>query len=104
MAQFRDFQCPGSSGNLPGKPLRLVLDFQDTTLVSRSFDVPVNLGPIARWRAGQHSPSVTRIVLELTEPVAPCLWRNGPADMYCPSSRDRGGGRRLPAGPAGSRG
>lgn len=50
-------------------PLRLVLDFQDTTFMLRSFDVPVNLGPIVRWRVGQHSSSVTRVVLELTEPL-----------------------------------
>ena len=37
-------------------PLRLVLDFQDTTLLTRSFDTPVDLGPIVRWRVGQHSP------------------------------------------------
>lgn len=65
-------------------PLRLVLDFQDTTLVSRSFDVPVNLGPIARWRAGQHSPSVTRIVLELTEPVAPLPVEERPRGYVLP--------------------
>lgn len=51
-------------------PLRLVLDFQDTTLMVRSFDVPVSVGPIVRFRAGQHSPQVTRVVLELTEPLA----------------------------------
>lgn len=51
-------------------PLRLVLDFQDTTLLTRSFDTPVNLGPIVRWRVGQHSPAVTRVVLELAEPLA----------------------------------
>ncbi|HPT83687.1 MAG TPA: N-acetylmuramoyl-L-alanine amidase family protein [Limnochordia bacterium] len=51
-------------------PLRLVLDFQDTTLMTRSFDLTVNLGPVVRFRAGQHSPSVTRVVLELSEPLA----------------------------------
>lgn len=52
-------------------PLRLVLDFQDTTLMTRSFDIPVDLDSVVRFRVGQHSPRVTRVVLELTEAIAP---------------------------------
>lgn len=52
-------------------PLRLVLDVQETTLMIRSFDRPINQGRIARLRASQHTPSVTRIVLQVTEPMAP---------------------------------
>lgn len=58
-------------------PLRLVLDFQDTTLMSRSFDVPVDLDPAIRLRVGQHSSTVTRVVLELKEPLAPLPLEEG---------------------------
>lgn len=52
-------------------PLRLVLDVQETTLMIPSFDRPINQGRIARLRVSQHTPSVTRIVLQVTEPMAP---------------------------------
>lgn len=38
--------------------------------MTRSFDVPVQLNPVVRLRVGQHSPTVTRVVLELKEPMA----------------------------------
>ena len=53
------------------EPLRLVLDLQETTLMIRSFDRVINQGRIARFRVSQHTPSVTRVVLQVTEPVAP---------------------------------
>lgn len=52
-------------------PLRLVLDLQDTTLMIPSFDKPMGQGRVVRLRASQHTPSVTRIVLQVTEPVSP---------------------------------
>lgn len=52
-------------------PLRLVLDLQDTTLMMPSFDKPINQGRIARFRASQHTPSVARVVLQVTEPLSP---------------------------------
>ena len=52
-------------------PLRLVLDLQETTLMMRSFDRAVNQGPVSRLRVSQHTPSVTRVVLQVTEPMAP---------------------------------
>lgn len=51
-------------------PYRVVLDLQETTLVIPSFDRPINQGRIARLRVSQHTPSVTRVVLQATEPVA----------------------------------
>lgn len=51
-------------------PYRLVFDLQETTLVIPSFDRPVNQGRIARLRVSQHTPSVTRVVLQVTEPMA----------------------------------
>ena len=52
-------------------PLRLVLDLQDTTLMIPSFDRAMDQGRVLRLRASQHMPAVTRIVLQVTEPVAP---------------------------------
>lgn len=52
-------------------PLRLVLDLQETTLMLSSFDKAVNQGRVERLRASQHTPAVTRVVLQVTEPVAP---------------------------------
>lgn len=54
-------------------PLRLVLDLQETTLMISSFDRPVNQGRVERFRVSQHTPAVTRVVLQVTEPVAPLL-------------------------------
>ncbi len=51
-------------------PYRLVLDLQETTLMLPSFDRPINQGRIARLRVSQHTPSVTRVVLQATEPVS----------------------------------
>ena len=51
-------------------PLRLVLDLQETTLMIRSFDRPMNQGRIDRLRISQHTPSVTRVVLQVSEPVS----------------------------------
>lgn len=53
------------------EPLRLVMDLQETTLMINSFDRVINQGRIARFRVSQHTSSVTRVVLQVTEPVAP---------------------------------
>lgn len=68
---FRGSAAPQIEATYLENPLRLVLDFQDTTLMTRSFDIPVGLERVVRLRAGQHSPSITRVVLELTDAVAP---------------------------------
>lgn len=68
---FRSSAAPQVESTYLENPLRLVLDFQDTTLMSRSFDIPVDLDGIVRLRVGQHSPQVTRVVLELKEAIAP---------------------------------
>lgn len=52
-------------------PPRLVLDLQDTSLIAQSFDQAVEHERISRLRVSQHLPSVTRVVLELKQPVAP---------------------------------
>lgn len=67
---FHSSAAPEVQATYLENPLRLVLDFLDTTLMTRSFDVPVQLNPVVRLRVGQHSPTVTRVVLELKEPMA----------------------------------
>lgn len=51
-------------------PQRLVIDFQDTTWMPSAFDFSVDHDRISRYRVSQHLPSVTRVVLELKQPVS----------------------------------
>ncbi len=50
-------------------PQRLVLDLQDTTLLASVRELPAGYERISRLRMQQHSPEVTRLVLELAGPV-----------------------------------
>lgn len=69
--RFLSSAAPQIESTYLENPLRLVLDFQDTTLMTRSFDVPVDVERIVRLRVGQHLPAITRVVLELEAAVAP---------------------------------
>jgi len=46
-----------------------VLDLQDTTLLASVRELPAGYERISRLRMRQHSPEVTRLVLELAGPV-----------------------------------
>ncbi len=63
-------------------PLRVVLDFQDTSSMIRSFDKVINQGRIARLRVSQHNPGVTRVVLQVTDPVTPLPLEKGAAGEF----------------------
>ncbi|NLJ80098.1 MAG: AMIN domain-containing protein [Firmicutes bacterium] len=52
-------------------PLRLVLDLQNTTLIGKPFEIPVEHERVRRLRVSQHQPDITRIVLELQDPMSP---------------------------------
>lgn len=51
-------------------PARLVLDIQETTLMTDAFSVELNHDRISRLRVSQHLPEVVRVVLELKQPMA----------------------------------
>lgn len=55
---------------LPSPP-RLVLDFQDSTLVDGAREIIVTDERVRTLRASQHNKSVARVVLDLTEPLVP---------------------------------
>lgn len=52
-------------------PMRLVLDFQYTTLLDGAREIPVGDSTLRAIRVSQNSPSVTRIVLDLEGPMIP---------------------------------
>jgi len=52
-------------------PMRLVLDFQYTTLLSGAREILVSDPPLRSIRVSQNTPSVTRIVLDLDSPMIP---------------------------------
>ena len=51
--------------------MRLVLDFQYTTLLDGAREIPVGDSTLRAIRVSQNSPSVTRIVLDLEGPMIP---------------------------------
>ncbi len=52
-------------------PDRLVMDFQNSTLLSGAMEFAVNDPRVRRVRVSQFMPSITRVVLELDEPMTP---------------------------------
>jgi hypothetical protein len=50
-------------------PDRLVLDFAGAWLKTPEKSLPSNLDPVRQVRMGQFSPTVTRIVIDMTEPA-----------------------------------
>lgn len=68
---FRSSAAPPIEFVYLENPLRLVLDFQETTFMAPAFDIAVEHERVSRLRVSQHLPSVTRVVLELKNPLAP---------------------------------
>ena len=52
-------------------PMRLVLDFQYTTLLDGAREIQIGDPPLRSIRVSQNSPSVTRVVLDLDGPMIP---------------------------------
>lgn len=52
-------------------PTRLSLDFQDTTLIGGYKEFSVDDSRVKQIRVSQYTPSVTRVVLDLTAPLTP---------------------------------
>ncbi|HKM17035.1 MAG: AMIN domain-containing protein [Firmicutes bacterium] len=52
-------------------PIRLVLDFQNTTLLEGAREIQVGDPPLRAIRISQNSPSVARVVLDLDGPMIP---------------------------------
>jgi len=54
------------------QPSRLVIDLHNTSLIGGAVELAVEDPVVRRWRVSQNTPAVTRIVLELNEPLT--LW------------------------------
>ncbi len=54
------------------QPSRLVVDLHNTSLIGGAAEFAVEDAVVRRWRVSQNTPAVTRIVLELNEPLT--LW------------------------------
>ncbi len=68
---FESNEQPTFSVQLLPSPMRLVLDFQDTTLLSGARELQISDPPVRAIRVSQNTPSVTRIVLDLESAMIP---------------------------------
>src|SRR5690554_3163907 len=63
------------------EPSRLVIDLHNTSLIGTAAEFSVNDPVVRRLRVSQNTPAITRIVLELNEPLT--LWEVESRDGLC---------------------
>lgn len=68
---FEANEQPMFSVQMLPSPMRLVLDFQSTTLLDGARELQVGDPPLRSVRISQNTPSITRMVLDLDGPMIP---------------------------------